>query len=375
MGYGSNRVKTIKAEQKIDTKSVDTKKPQRGFYDELVDKLVEKLEFAKAHKVGLGSALGYGTGRKGKDGEVVVTVWADPANFSTKKEYSGINDRKFTMAICLSNYNTGWFGTFRQWKEAGCMVRKGEKSVSGMRWIELTDEQIEANQKAIAQGKAVPHPNDEFPTYYYVFNLEQVDAVSPEGEALLNDLRNLNVRDVNRDYIVVDPVSGTDAYGESWYTIPQLDEIKLDGVKIVNKGLSVFGVFGETLNVAGYEPDNHQIKIPPMIGNFKSSAHYYKTLLHELAHSTGKVFGRSLSTDMQSTTYANEELIAELSAWLLGVQFGLVAFDDPSASSPAYINTWLKNLKESPDYLKDIMAEVNKVCRQITKALETKISE
>lgn len=367
------KISGIKADTKVEVKHIEATKPRRNFYDDLVEKLVAKLNYAKANNISLGSALGYGSGRKGEDGYIVQYVDGQPANFSTNNQYTGRNHDKFLMAVALNDYDSGWFGTFNQWKQAGCMVKKGEKSVAGMRWLELTDEQLAANEKARMAGQEEPYSEYERPAFYYVFNINQVEPTSDEGKALLETLKTKRTSEIKVHYHVVDPISGTDAFGKPWFVIPQLEEIELDGVEIVKDGITVPDFLGlGTTKVACYNPVTHTINIPYMIKHFKSSSHYYKTLLHELAHSTAKALGRPLSIEKKSAAYANEELIAELSAWLLSVQFGLLPVDEQQSVSASYIDSWLKCLKADPDYLKEVMDEVTKVCRKIMGAVQPK---
>ncbi len=78
---------------------------------------------------------------------------------------------------------------------------------------------------------------------------------------------------------------------------------------------------------------------------FDSYDHYYATLAHELSHWTGhgSRLGRDLKNRFGSDSYAAEELVAELSAAILGAELGLpVAHLDHHAS---YIARWLKLLK------------------------------
>lgn len=98
---------------------------------------------------------------------------------------------------------------------------------------------------------------------------------------------------------------------------------------------------------AFYNPKNDSITLPN-IERFNSDEAYYKTLFHELAHSTGHMkrldrkelvaydgFGKE--------NYSKEELTAELTAAYLCAVCGI---EEPVInSSAAYIQGWLKALK------------------------------
>src|SRR5690606_12578722 len=95
---------------------------------------------------------------------------------------------------------------------------------------------------------------------------------------------------------------------------------------------------------AYYEPAVDRITMPPAT-LFDGYDHYYATLVHELSHWTGhgSRLARDLKNRFGSEAYAAEELIAELSAAILGAELGLpVAHLDSHAS---YIAYWLELLK------------------------------
>ena len=95
---------------------------------------------------------------------------------------------------------------------------------------------------------------------------------------------------------------------------------------------------------AYYEPAVDRITMPPAT-LFDGYDHYYATLAHELSHWTGhgSRLARDLKNRFGSEAYAAEELIAELSAAILGAELGLpVAHLDSHAS---YIAHWLELLR------------------------------
>lgn len=95
---------------------------------------------------------------------------------------------------------------------------------------------------------------------------------------------------------------------------------------------------------AFYSPASDELTMPePAL--FKDTDHYRATLAHELSHWTGhdSRLARQLNARFGSEAYAMEELVAELSAAMLGVELGLpVAHLDHHAS---YLASWLKVLK------------------------------
>jgi antirestriction protein ArdC len=84
---------------------------------------------------------------------------------------------------------------------------------------------------------------------------------------------------------------------------------------------------------------------------FISSDDYYKVFFHELVHSTGHkdLLNRNTlnATNSNKTKYSQEELVAELGAMFLTNILGLEPKDDDK-NSQAYINGWIKHLKNNP---------------------------
>lgn len=95
---------------------------------------------------------------------------------------------------------------------------------------------------------------------------------------------------------------------------------------------------------AYYSPVADEVTIPePAL--FDDLDHYRATLAHELSHWTGHEsrLARQMAGRFGSDAYAMEELVAELSAAMLGAELGLpVAHLDHHAS---YLASWLKVLK------------------------------
>src|ERR1700730_12758479 len=57
-----------------------------------------------------------------------------PINATSKKPYRGINTVCFWAAAESKGYESGAWGTYRQWQERAGQVRKGEKSTTLVFW-------------------------------------------------------------------------------------------------------------------------------------------------------------------------------------------------------------------------------------------------
>lgn len=92
--------------------------------------------------------------------------------------------------------------------------------------------------------------------------------------------------------------------------------------------------------------------------NHEETRLFYRTLLHERVHSTSKPLERPLGDNSGDNGYAREELIAELGSAMVCIKLGISSYvAEHNANDLA---SWLKNLKEEPGYLMEIVGEVNR---------------
>ncbi|RMF60175.1 MAG: DUF1738 domain-containing protein [Bacteroidetes bacterium] len=208
------------------------------------------------------------------------------------RPYTGINQVVLTMAAALCNYTSPYWLTFNTIKKMGGKVRKGERGmhITFVRIIE-EDESNDGRRHVILRG-------------YTVFNACQADGL-PEA-----------------------------FYMEQ--TRFSMDAI--DGM------LAQLGVTVKVGNKACYIPSQDVILMPPA-HTFHSKAGYYKVLMHELVHWTGKRLDRNVG-DQRAKAYAFEELVAEIGASLLAAAFDLDADVDNSA---AYIKSWMRFLQDDAE--------------------------
>ena len=98
---------------------------------------------------------------------------------------------------------------------------------------------------------------------------------------------------------------------------------------------------------------------------FKDGMEYYSSIAHEMAHSTGieKRLGRDMEGHFGDPKYAKEELVAELTAAMVGNTMG---FDKRILDNNAkYVDSWMDTLKKEPRFILSVMADVNKASKMI----------
>src|SRR3954454_9864872 len=64
-----------------------------------------------------------------------------PVNVTSRKAYRGINTLCLWAAAEAKGYDSGEWGTYKQWQERGAQVRKGEKSTTVVFWKFANDAQ------------------------------------------------------------------------------------------------------------------------------------------------------------------------------------------------------------------------------------------
>lgn len=219
--------------------------------------------------------------------------------------YKGINVLMLWMMAEKRGYTSeNWF-TYRQAKEAGGQVRKGEKSTAVIYYNTVKTEDKQGEEKTIPFAKA-----------YRVFNADQIEGLNEEFYQKPTEPRDL----------------GTTAD-------PELEAFFLSiGSKVVTSDKPA----------AYFSPSDDLIHMPP-IETFFGSSEYYGVLSHEHCHWTGsqKRLAR-IEKRQKPADYAFEELIAEIGSCMLCAQLGVAPQFDQSA---AYIEGWLKALKDDKRYI------------------------
>ena len=206
-----------------------------------------------------------------------------PINTTSKKPYRGINTVCLWAAAEAKGYESGEWGTYKQWQERGAQVRKGEKSTTVVFWKF-------ANNAQESQDDGDEHPGSGsrllFTRGYSVFNAAQVDGYAPKPEP---------------EQTIPERIARADGFFQGI------------GADLKHGG-----------NRAYYEPVSDHIQMPPLAAFFESVA-YYSTLAHETTHWTAKAerCDRQLGKRFGDNAYAAEELIAELGAAFVCAHLGL----------------------------------------------------
>lgn len=220
--------------------------------------------------------------------------------------YRGVNILLLWGAAFEGGYRSNVWMTYKQAAERGAQVRKGEHGslvVYADRFTKTeTDDQGQDSEREIAFMKG-----------YTVFNVEQIDGLSPElyePPAPQNDGRTVELIEEAEVFIAQ------------------------TGATIRHGG-----------NRAFYSTKTDHIQMPPPQA-FKDAESYTATKAHELVHWTGHTTrnAREFGKRFGDRAYAFEELVAELGSAFLCADLGITPeVRDDHAS---YLAHWLKVLKD-----------------------------
>lgn len=221
-------------------------------------------------------------------------------NYITQKRYSGIN------YLLLPE---GEYITFKQIQQLqlhnpNIKIKKGchQETVYFFSFMEKEDSDGEVDK--------IP-----FLKFYKVFNIVDVEGIEPHFKT--EEFTHTKTEDMLRADEIIE------------------EFCKRDGLRMeVMKGS----------NKAFYRPSEHMIQIPDK-SQFSSMYQYYQVLGHELSHACSKTLNRKLDTNMNSNSYSQEELCAEISSNLLMSEWKI--YDDSSfgiENSISYIQHWLSKL-------------------------------
>jgi len=257
-----------------------------------------------------------------------------PKNITTDINYRGWNIFWLNFNTMMNNYTTPYYITYKQAQELGGTVKKGEKGTQITYWatIELKSLAREIEDQETGDKKEIC-PTKMVPKVHTVFNIDQTEGIEfPKFEALFRSnaskiqaCENIIAEMPNKPKISLD--------GKSAYYSPKLDAVTVPSLEIS-----------------------------------KTNESFYSTLFHELAHSTGHASRLNRKELVESdgygkTNYSKEELTAEMTAGFLCAITGIEQVTH--ANSAAYIEFWLKALKNDKTLILKAAAQAQKAADYI----------
>ena len=279
------------------------------------------------------------------------------------REYNGMNALFLFLVSVERGYKAQTWLTLKQANEAGYRIRKGEKGSDVFFWKKVWKD---ADGNTVTKEQMDNMSLSELANlhswgilkFYNVFNIEQTNMAEVDPDkfaALMGEAKPAAVADTTGMY----QNDELDAmiYGEGGWLCP-----------IITGG-----------NRAFYSPAADNIHIPAKLlfkvskdedGIFADGQEFYSTAIHEMIHSTGASnrLNREGGKKFGDKKYGKEELVAELSAAVIGASFGFVTrVQDNNA---AYLKSWIKAIKEEPKFLVSVLADVSKATTMFNDQLE-----
>lgn len=246
-------------------------------------------------------------------------------NRISKTAYSALNQ------MLLSK--PGEYASFKQWNDVGGRVRKGAKAeiVVFWKWLEVKkDDELGERFEKIPLLR-----------YYQVFHIDDVEGVEP-------------------------------------LALDQIEEpTEFDPVEEAERLITAYSdrervPIGYGGNRAYYSPALDRIQLPERFQFGKKSGEFYSTAFHEITHSTGakhRLDRLDQTAFFGSHEYSKEELVAEIGAAgmlnLLGIETA-----QTFTNSAAYIQSWLKALKDDKKMIVSASGKAEKAIRYILNGKE-----
>ncbi len=263
---------------------------------------------------------------------------AGAISYSTGKPYSLINQ------ILLMK--PGEYITFNQCQKEGGKVKKGSKAKRVYFWKLYEKDALDEDGQPILTADGTPK-KEKIPVLksFQVFHvLDDCEGISPKW---------------------TDKLPASPAHPIEAAEAALSEYVSREGIRLIADQIS---------GQAYYSPARDLINIP-RIDQYKDSAEYYSTAFHEATHSTGhpsrlhrfEVF--SASAAFGSEEYSKEELTAEIGAACILHQMG-IASPDSLRNSAAYIQGWLKALRDDKQLIIGAAARAEKAVKLILNLSE-----
>lgn len=236
-------------------------------------------------------------------------------SLSTGRAYQGINQLLLQVLAMKRGYQSKWFGTFNQIKQAGASVQKGAKAVQVVLFRPVSRERTNEVGEQVEDKFLVMRT-------FSVFNVEQTTGL---------------------DQFRVGFSQPTDTLFDRFEAMDRL--VAACGVDLRHGG-----------NRAYYSPGGDYIQMPHR-HQFESSEAYYQTLAHEMTHWSESRIG--FDRAKEDNAYALGELVAELGASFLLAELGLPASENIE-NCTRYLDHWLKAMRGDTRFIFKAAATASK---------------
>jgi antirestriction protein ArdC len=267
-------------------------------------------------------------------------TWITPAakSLSTGKHYDGVNLLSLKYAAIEKGFGFPLFGTYEKLKDMGLQVRKGETGTTVVYWFFIEPDKATKAEREAAKEEGETLSSKRIPVLkmFTVFNIDQVDVSTEDAAKIVANLKRVYA--IEKQVLAATQAEKLEAFRAS-QTVP------------IKDGPS-----------ACYRPSAHEVIMPAKV-MFQTDADYWRTLFHELIHSTAKTLGREQKGFFGDPAYAFEELVAELGSLMLCQQFGIES--EPSKESIGYLQSWARLMEDKPKAIMSASSLANKAVKAL----------
>ena len=248
---------------------------------------------------------------------------SSPTNAVTGRRYTGSNTILLSLIGWLIDKGTDprWC-TYQQAQSKGWKIKRGSKGTKITFWkkIKIADNSPE---EQIENTKIIPVVK-----FFTVFHASQIDGIEQFSPTPFNNV----IDNQEAEKIILD-----------------------SGAQIRHSGFSAF-----------YSPQDDFIQVPQK-KLFIDTTSYYAVIFHELSHWSGHSsrLKRNLSGLKTSTTYAREELVAEIASMFISVETGIPQNQEHFDNHVAYVSSWISILKEDHNALFKAISDAEKAANFI----------
>lgn len=250
-----------------------------------------------------------------------------PQNPLSNVKYKGGNRLRLMTMVIEHGYKDPRWATARQYSEKGYFIKKGEHGVLCEKWIFEKQKKVkDQDGQDTYETVKLDRPQVSF---FRVFNAEQVqnfpdykgkEYVEPDLDKLIDQIISTSecpIREIAQDRSFYDPAA---------------DEITL-----------------------------------PLRSTFKDQTSFAKTLLHEMAHSTGAAsrLNRPFHDVFGSEGYAKEEMRAEIGALFTETDLGIHLAGEHYEDHSDYLKSWISVIKDDYNEFFHACSDAEKISERL----------
>ena len=269
-------------------------------------------------------------------------IFGEARSWANGRYYRGVN--QFVLGF------VGQWATAKTIFDNGGHIIKGAKATPVVFWSFMVKDEKTGKIRPFDENKDKDEDKIPFLRYINVFKIGRDTT----------DIEEKDFSSKKKDTTNIEETFNADEYAES----------------IISKYVSRETIdFSNTINSnrAFYAPFADKVVVPNK-SSFENESEYYSTTFHELTHSTGAKNrlnrdGIVKNDGFGNEKYSKEELVAEMGAAML-LHITNLNIPTTFTNNVAYIQGWLKQIKEEPKILVFAASQAEKAVKYILNGKE-----